>query len=193
MSSRTKAFKRGQRIYLEHVLGLIAPGSAVPTFPADQLKPQSLDAWTNDDLGHMIEEGRRQSDRQQADLERIRSRAQWLFTVAAGALAALGAGLVSSKPSVPLIALWLVGMLLLVYGIGGAAAILTVRADFAMIHTAVLSGVSPPVDRELAKSYSRMMSDGENTVATRLTVFRQAVVFSLSGGYLGLLAAVLAG
>jgi hypothetical protein len=33
-----------------------------------------------------------------------------------------------------------------------------------------------------------MMSMGEDTVATRLTVFRQAVVFCLIGGYLGFIA-----
>ena len=37
-----------------------------------------------------------------------------------------------------------------------------------------------------------MMSTGENTVATRLTVFRQAVVFCLLGGYLGLIAELVA-
>jgi hypothetical protein len=31
-----------------------------------------------------------------------------------------------------------------------------------------------------------MLATGENTVATRLTVFRQAVVFVIVGGYLGL-------
>ena len=84
-------------------------------------------------------------------------------------------------------------MVLLVYGVGGAAAILTVKADFKVIHAAVLSASTPPVDQALASSYSRMMSTGENTVATRLTVFRQAVVFSLIGGYLSLLAVLIAG
>ena len=36
-----------------------------------------------------------------------------------------------------------------------------------------------------------MMAEGENTVATRLTVFRQAVLFCLLGGYIGLIAALL--
>ncbi|MDQ6805064.1 MAG: hypothetical protein M3065_08860 [Actinomycetota bacterium] len=49
-----------------------------------------------------------------------------------------------------------------------------------------------PIDRELAAAYARMMSTGEDTVATRLTVLRQAVVFCLLGGYLGLVAQLVA-
>jgi hypothetical protein len=119
--------------------------------------------------------------------------AQWLFTVGAAALAALGGGFISTRPALPVAVLWLAGMVLLVYGVGGAAAILTVKADFRVIHAAVLSACARPVDKELAGSYAQMMSTGENTVATRLTVFRQAVVFCLIGGYLGLLAVLLAG
>ena len=86
---------------------------------------------------------------------------------------------------------WLVGLVILVYGVAGAAAILTVKADFRVIHAAVLSASTPPIDQALASSYTRMMATGENTVATRLTVFRQAVVFCLVGGCLGLLAVLL--
>jgi hypothetical protein len=86
----------------------------------------------------------------------------------------------------------MISLVLLAYGIGGATAILVAKADFNMIHTAVLSGLKQPIGRELAAAYARMMSMGENTVATRLTVFRQAVVFCLLGGYLGLIAELVA-
>jgi hypothetical protein len=190
---RVQQFLRGQWIYLAHVVSLVAPGRDVPTFRSDQLKPRQLDGWTGDDFRLLIDEGRRQVDRQQSDLENIRARAQWLFTVGAAALAALGGGYVNTHPSSGAAVLWLAGMVLLVYGVGGAAAILTVKADFNVIHAAVLSASTPPVDKALASSYARMMSMGENTVATRLTVFRQAVVFSLVGGYFSLLAVLIAG
>jgi threonine dehydrogenase-like Zn-dependent dehydrogenase len=80
---------------------------------------------------------------------------------------------------------------LLVCGVAGAAAVMTVRADFKMIDTTVLSASQPPILMALAASYSRMLATGENTFATRLTVFRQAVVFVIVGGYLGLLAVLL--
>jgi hypothetical protein len=194
MSSAAVAqFRHNQWIYLMHVVHLIAPGHPVPVFTIDANQPGDLSAWATDELTLLIEEGRRQSDRQQAQLEEIRGRAQWLFTVGAAVLGALGAGLIGAKPALGYTIISLAGMLLLVLGLGGAAAILTVKADFNTIHVAVLSKVEQPVDHKLAASYSRMMAVGENTVATRLTVFRQAVVYSLAGGYLGLIGALLAG
>jgi hypothetical protein len=66
--------------------------------------------------------------------------------------------------------LWLMAMIVLIYGVAGAAAIMTVRADCEMIDTAVLSRREPPILRSLAACYSGMLATGENTVATRVTV-----------------------
>jgi hypothetical protein len=184
-------FARGQRIYGLYALSLLAPGRQLPVHVADKSEPKDISSWTGDELNLMIEEGRRQSDRQQNDLEQLRGRAQWLFTVAVASLAVLGSGFVSAGPSGLVAVLWLAGMLVLVYGVAGAAAIIVSRADFKMIHTAVLSAAQRPVAEKLAASYARMMAEGENTVATRLTVFRQAVVFCLCGGYAGLIAVLL--
>ena len=184
-------FLRGQSIYLVHVLSLLAPGKKVPSFSADPLKPEDVSAWEPEELKLLIEEGRRQADRQQADFHNLRGRAQWLFTVGVAALGALGVGLARATPDTPVAIAWVLGLLGLVYGVGGAAAILVARADFKSIHAALVSALSKPVDRSLAQVYARMMADGENTIATRLTVFRQAVVWCLSGGYLGLIAVLL--
>lgn len=184
-------FWHGQTVYLAHVIGLIAPGMEIPTFHAHQITPQPLDQWCEDDLQHMIDEGHRQLDRQLSDLERIRGRAQWLLTTGAAITAAVGTALVGKRPSGCVLVLWVPSLVFLGLGVAGAAAVMTVRADFKSIDTAVLSNQAPPVVRVLATSYSRMLSTGENTVATRLTVFRQAVVYVVIGGYLGLIAALL--
>jgi hypothetical protein len=179
---------RGQRIYVMHVLGLLAPGVSVPVVKAHQTQPSSLDGWGADDLSRMIEEGRRQLDRQLTDLERIRSRGQWLFTLGVTLSAALAGVFTTTRPNGPVLWLWLATAAVLVYAVAGAGSIITVRADFGAIDTAVLSESTPPVTKALATSYSRMLATGENTVATRLTVFRQAVLFVIIGGYLGLIA-----
>ncbi len=184
MRGSIKAFIHGQKVYALHVLGLLAPGLEIPVVRAHQVSPQSLDEWSDEDLGHMIEEGRRQLDRQLSDLTQIRSRAQWLFTVGAAIIVAVAGALGRVDPTGWLLALWLFALTLLAYGVAGAAAILTVRADFKTIDTAVLSASDPPVLSALAMSYSRMLGTGENTVATRLTVLWQAVVFIILGGYL---------
>jgi hypothetical protein len=191
MRQALRELRHNQWIYVVYTVSLLAPGRELPVLPADQLKPKDVSQWTPEELGLLIEEGRRQSDRQQADLRDIRGRAQWLFTVAVAVLGALGVGLASGHPTMLEFVLWLTGLALLVYGMGGAASVMVSRADFSTIHTAVLSAAQQPIDRALAEAYTRMMAEGENTVATRLTVFRQVVVFCLLGGYLGLLATLL--
>jgi hypothetical protein len=191
MKGNIRAFFRGQRVYAVHVLGLIAPGLEIPVLKAHQVPSQPIDDWSDEDLQHMVEEGRRQLDRQLSDLTLIRSRAQWLFTVGAAIIAAVAGAFGRVEPTGWLLALWLFALALLAYGVAGAAAILTVRADFKTIDTAVLSASDPPVLRALALSYSRMLGTGENTVATRLTVLWQAVVFIILGGYLDLIAYLL--
>lgn len=174
-------------MYGIHVLGLIAPGQPIPVLAAHRVAPGDVASWGPDDVTAMVEEGRRQLDRQLSDLERIRGRSQWLFTVAIGVLAAIAGAYASAKPDDLLVAAWLLALGLLAYGTAGAAAVMTVRADFATIDTAVLSQQIPPIPAVLAGSYARMLRTGENTVATRLTVFRQAVVFVIAGGYIGLI------
>jgi hypothetical protein len=184
-------FIHGQGIYFAHVIGLISPGEEMPVFRSHQIESAPLDNWTDDDLERMIDEGQRQLDRQLCDLERIRARAQWLLTTGAAITAAVGAALITKRPSGEVLLLWVPALVLLGCGVAGAAAVMTVRADFKTIDTAVLSTKAPPILRTLATSYSRMLRTGENTVATRLTVFRQAVLYVIIGGYFGLLAALI--
>jgi hypothetical protein len=138
----------------------------------------------------MIDEGRRQSDRQLADLEQIRSRAQWLFTVGAPIVTAVAAVFAAfdEGDSGWWVVLWLASLLAAGYGVVGAAAIMTIRADFNVIDSAVLSGYQRPVLNQLADDYAAMLGAGENTVATRLTVYRQAAVWLIIGGYGALIA-----
>src|SRR3954454_25313375 len=130
---RWDAFVRGQKIYFQYVLGLIRPGEKIDVPKVHTLKPGQLDAWKPEELALMIDEGRRQSDRQMLDLERFRGRAQWLFTIGAAATA-VAAGVYGDHGS----GVTLLAIVLLAYGVGGAAA---VRADFNTIDTAVLSKV----------------------------------------------------
>jgi hypothetical protein len=184
-----KNFRRGQWIYLLHVVALVRPGAEVPTFPAHQTQAQPLEEWDDNELQLMIDEGRRQSDRQLSELELIRGRAQWLFTVGAPIVTAIAAVFAAfgEGDSGWWVVVWLLSLLAASYGVFGGAAIMTVRADFDVIDSAVLSGYAPPVLKKLADDYAAMLGVGENTVATRLTVYRQAVVWLIIGGYGALL------
>ncbi len=69
-------------VYLAHVAALARPGARVRGFAVHPFQAGALHGWQASDLCLLVEEGRRQVDRQRADLDRIQARSQLLFTVA---------------------------------------------------------------------------------------------------------------
>jgi hypothetical protein len=67
------------KVYGQHVLALFWPNAPAPVHRADLNQPGNLSGWKSEDLHILIEEGRRQIDRQHDDLERIRTRSQILL------------------------------------------------------------------------------------------------------------------
>lgn len=177
-----------QRIYARHVLALFIAGAGAPVHDADHNKSGDQSAWTDEQIDLLIEEGRRQLDRQVEDLERVRLRAQ--VTLALG-LALLGAAgsLRSTISAAHVVVLWVLwGLALAVTGwaILGAAATAVVRADMNMIHATVLSRYTGDVKRQLAHDYANSAPAGESQVAARLTNLRIAVAYLLVGAALTL-------
>jgi hypothetical protein len=172
-------------VYLLHVGALFRPGASVRSFAVQSDKVGPLEGWDDADLKLLIEEGRRQFDRQRADLDRIQTRSQWLFT-AAGALLAL---LISEVDIIAIhgaivFIVWYLGLVLVTLGLLGAAAVMSVRSTFGRVDAAHLSQQLPPVLQVVAREYAERAADGENTVATRLTVFRDAVLVIVVGAAL---------
>jgi hypothetical protein len=66
-------------VYARHVVALFWPNKAAPSLVADENEPGEMDGWDEDELRILIDEGRRQLDRQHEDLERIRGRSQVLL------------------------------------------------------------------------------------------------------------------
>ncbi len=176
----------GLWVYASHVGSLFLPGWKVSRYREPPRREAPLQDWGEEDLEVMIEEGRRQFDQQGAKLADVRDRAQWLFgagILLAGAGAALGKELLRHPADLPL-GLWSAGLLAMTLGMLGAVAILTVRADFNAVHTWPLSNYTPPVGRQLARDYAEMLEAGEETINTRVSVYRQAVIWLLLAGSL---------
>lgn len=171
------------RIYAQHVLCLVLPGRRVPVLEVHPNEPDTIDDWDSDDFKLLIEEGRRQLDRQLRDLERIQNRSQFLFTTALGllVLAVATAKQVANRGNVIVFCAWILALGLIVLSILGAAALMTVRSDLGMIDTALATSLPRPVDKALAAAHARAVRPGENTVATRLTVYRDAVYLLIVG------------
>lgn len=180
-----KAFIQDQRVYGTYVLGIARPGREVPV---DQTAPELPEAgimsgWTDEDYTHLVEEGRRQIDRQIGDLNELRGRAQLLLTVTLGLIALEIAVFRAAGWWLPY-GLAVVGLLTTTYGAAGAVALLVVRTDLDVISATVLATYDrpPAVLEQLAIDYADMVHIGENTVATRVNLFRLAVIWVLVGG-----------
>ncbi|MEC3997049.1 hypothetical protein VSR01_27505 [Actinacidiphila sp. DG2A-62] len=168
------------RLYLHYCVTLLHPGHNLPTFAEPSPYTGNLEHFQESDHVHLVEEGRRQLDRQSADLERIRNRAGALATVSLG----LTAAAVAKSADVfthhwPIIALWAASCLLASLAVAGAAAVLAGQAVLGRTD-ARLAGQSPrPTVKHLAAAYVHQVSIGEETVRTFLTVFRDAVTLAV--------------
>lgn len=185
--SAAKGIPGQQLIYASHVVALIT-GSGAKAYDADKNPTGDLGAWQDPDLDTLIEEGRRQLDRQHDDLERVRGRAQVLFTVGVALVGVVGGlrSTISSAHQMWLNDLWFASLAVLGWSVLGAAATAVVRADLSTIHAAVLSRYTPPVKTKLAGDYASIMMKNENQLATRLINMRISVTVLLIGGTMAL-------
>jgi hypothetical protein len=182
--------RNGLVVYAMYVAGLFAPGVSVPLHvDPDESFEAALDRWETEDLQLMIAEGQRQYDGQLAQLDQIRSRAQWLFStaLALGAALATFAKVALLNGGVVEAGLWILAAATGTWALLGSVAIITVRADFEGIATKRLSAYAPPVAKRLARDYAEMLERGDLTVATTLTLFRQAVLWLIMSAYASLL------
>jgi hypothetical protein len=174
------------RIYAQHVLALFRPGRGAPVHEADKNVAGDITGWSDAQVKTLIDEGRRQIDRQNDDLERVRGRAQVTLTLGLALAGAAGSlyATVSSAHTVGLWVLWILGLASVAFAALGAAATAVVRADMKMIHAAVLSGYKDDIDRQLALDYAKIAATGEKQIATRLTNLWLAVALLLTGAAL---------
>lgn len=179
---------REQKVYAQHVLALFRPGSVGPAHPADPNKPGDLEGWSPEDLELLVEEGRRQTDRQTADLERVRGRAQVLLALSL-ALTGAAASLIDDVDVAGHVAIWGFWILAIAFGgwaLLGAAATATVAAEPEIIHASVLSRYDPPIQDQLAADYAAIVIKGENELAVRLTDLRWGVTHLLVAALMAL-------
>jgi len=170
-------------VYLQHLLGLW-PGAKVPVFEVHNIEQGNIDGWSETELTYALEEGRRQVDRLFEDVERIRTRAQFLLTTCAGFLIVIFAGyttMIAAKSAVPF-ALWSFAIVVTGLGLLGSASVIVARKDLRAIDTVRLTTTTErPLLRELVAAYGRSVRECTDTVATQITVFRDAVWLVLIG------------
>lgn len=169
-------------VYFWHVVSLFQPGRSVPTFDLPREFGREINSsYSDDDLRFIVEEGRRQLDRQLSDLEHIRSRANALLTLCIAEIAVLSASAERTLGSgqVPTL-LWLVSATFAALAAAGAASVSTSRAVFGRIDTQGIARSNAPILRRAADTYPRLVDEGETTLNTRTTVLRDAVLLAVA-------------
>jgi hypothetical protein len=169
-------------VYLAHVLGVLMPGRKVPAFVVHTVEPVSTTNWEVVDHQLLVEEGRRQLDRQIGDLAEIRGRAQFVVTSGLALVALIFAGvrIIANARGPAAFILWCAAIVLALLGILGASAVIVARKEIGAIDAALMTYQTPPVLPGLAAAYARTIRAGEDTIATQITVYRDAVLMVLA-------------
>jgi hypothetical protein len=173
------------RVYAYYVLAIFRPGIEVPTFGQPRDFTDSLDDLTDDDHKIIIEEGRRQLDRQLADLEKNKSRAATMLTIGLAEVAVLAAGANRAFAYGPWTSIiWIVSALLALLALGGAVSLLTSQAIFGRVDTRAIASSPTPSQRQVAIGYVRSVGWGEETIRTRITILRDGVLLAVASAIL---------
>lgn len=184
------------RVYFHHIFALLVPGSSPrqhAVVSKDVATPGKLIGWTDDELKLLIEECRFTLTDQSKRFDQVRTTSQILLPLAFGLAAIFGGelrGVLDTRGwwKLALLAVsWIIGCLACVLAGLGAAAVLSVRAEFGRIMPTLLSKERRPILAALANGYVRQVAVGETTVSTRLTIIRDAVALLTVGVLLQLL------
>ncbi|MBB2975929.1 hypothetical protein FHX49_001496 [Microbacterium endophyticum] len=168
-------------IYGSHVAGIFLPGNDVRNLDAYQNEVGDLTGWREADLNILMDNGQSQLQRQNTDLEAIRARAQFLLTVT---LAFVGVAVASTElvgRSIFAIVIWVIGIAIVICSAFGAGGVVVAKKTLRIVDTRLLSQQHPPLLPVTAKAVATAVKDGENAVATGITVFRDAVALFLVG------------
>jgi hypothetical protein len=173
------------RVYAYYVLAVFRPGIGVPTFGQPEDFTDSLDGLTDDDHNIVVEEGRRQLDRQLADLEKNKSRAATMLTIGLAEVGVLAAGANRAFAYGPWTGIvWIVSALLALLALGGAVSLLTSQAVFGRVDTRAIASNPMPLQQQVAIGYAQSVGWGEETIRTRITVLRDGVLLAVASAML---------
>jgi hypothetical protein len=185
------SFREEAPVYASHVWALLWPGRTVQhhsVLPTELATVGDLAGWSDEEVDLLINESRRALDEQHRRFDRIRATAQVLLPTATALFVVLGSELsnVQDEQSVRvrwlMYFVWAIGSGLVLLAALGAAAVMSVRSDFGAVFPTLVSQSPPPIRKEVARAYAKATLAGEITVATRLTVIRDAVTLLALGG-----------
>lgn len=187
-----RPFDRGElKLYFRFVLSLLSPGNPMrPPSTYGDLKPSAIDDWSEDEVELLLVEGRRQLDSLAVGLEQIRSRGQYVFTIALALLVAVGAGGGRFVENLGLLFIWFTGATFILLAFLGAAATYAATGVVSAVDVVLLTSVKPHtnITRDVAASYPRSVMTTADTVRMRFSLLRDAIWFLAVGALIEVVA-----
>jgi hypothetical protein len=173
------------RLYWRYVVAVFHPGVEVPTAAEPHMPSPDLSRMPAVDIDILIEEGRRQLDRQSIDLNSLQTRSTAVVTVTLAELALIIAGLRHlDETSTWFLLAWIPATAITILAAAGAVSVATSRAVMGRLDTAIASELTPPLRKKIALGYVNQVGVGEETIRTRLTVLRGSVTLAALGAIL---------
>lgn len=167
------------RLFLSHLKGLL-PGRQTLQLSIHPGQVESfVGSWSDDEVALLIDQANRQLDRQRDELEKVRQRAQFLFTTALGAIVLVFVPVVDLFASFWSAMLWIASVVFLAAGLLGAASVVVTRKSYGTVDATLMTRMTSPVQHKLASALAGQVPVGENSVATEITVFRSCVALVL--------------
>jgi len=179
---------RTAKLVVSYISGLLF-GTSVAKVAQNPNEASDLAEFDDESLHFVIDEGRRQLAEQSDRFRHTTDRGQLVVTVSLAALPffVAASSLVRRTHGATrwiATALEVCGGVGILLGLLTSASVVVVKATFGAIDTTQITNWTPPILRELAADYASAVRVGEETVADRITVFRQATRFLVWGAIL---------
>ena len=171
------------RAYVGYLAALFHTGRTVPVFFETRPIQVDLTGFETPELQLLIEEGRRQLDRQTMQMRQNQSRASTLLTVALAECIFLAGLWNSAREWGGVSALcWAFGALFATFALGGAVSVLVAKAEYGYVNPPQEVTTPNSAHRDIAQAYFRAAPVGEDTNAARLTILHNGVWFATLAG-----------
>lgn len=174
-------------LYWRFLVALFKPGTAVPLAGKPPIPSTPVSARDIEEQTLIIEEARQEHARQAQTMQHNTTRAATLLTVSTAVLVFYATkGVTASRDNWLLAPPVVLGILLALLAVGGAAAVLTAQARYGTVNLPSLIDQPEPLRESLAQQYAETLSLGALTNAARVTVLRDGVLLAVVSGVLAL-------
>lgn len=170
------------RLYLSQIKGLWA-GRTVPVSDIHRQPHADVSGRSEPELELLIAVAQRQLDALSSQLEQIRQRAQFLFSIVILLIGAAAAALpsIANDPNIGAFLLWATSLLVLILAVLGSAGIVVNKKVMGTVDSAWITHQQRPWLLASAQDHLDSVGPSWSTVATQVTLLRDTALLTILG------------